>query len=89
MILLNLPCSPNIAVYSTTVANKVTNNHFTGYFQKYRHYDSDMSSSQYVCSFVISDENNLTCDFVFIVLHSISTSEHIQLCEIVFDSSMN
>ena len=81
--LVNLRCSPNnIAVYSQSVANKVTDYHFTGYFQKYKYCDSDITGSQHVCSFVISDENNLICDFVFVVLHHISASEHIQICEI-------
>ena len=86
VILLNLPCSLNsIAVYSPTVANQVTDDRFIGYFQKYKYYDSDISGSQYMCSFVISDENNLTCDYVFIVLHHIPTSKHIEICEIIFD----
>ena len=86
VMLVNLPCSPNnIVVYSPTVANKVTYDQFTGRFQRYKYCNNDATRSQYVCSFVISDENNLTCDFVFIVLHHIPTSEHVEICEIAFD----
>ena len=81
----NLSCNANhVVVYSPTIVNGGLTSVFTEHEAQSKYNASDITGSQCVCSYKISDDESSTCDFLYIFLPKIP-SEYVQICEITFN----
>ena len=85
LITENIPCDGNrMVIYSPNVANEISACDFTGYFIKYENNGQSENGMKYECKYVITDENIVTCDFVFVAIYNVPTGAT-KMCEISFN----
>ena len=81
----NIPCDGDrMVIYSPNMANIKSACDFTGKFKQYNYYDKSVHGTKYECKYVISDENVVTCDFVYIAMSKI-LNDNSKVCEINFN----
>ena len=83
----NVPCEGNrMVIYSLNMANIKSVCDFTGKFKEYNYKGQSLDGTKYYCKYVISDENVVACDFVYIAMSKI-LNDNSKVCEISFDAS--
>ena len=80
----NIPCAENgMVVYTANVENQVSTSDF---LRQLKEIDNTVHSNggvKYNCSYIIHDENAMTCDFVYLALLNVADTRS-KLCGIDF-----
>ena len=80
----NIPCAENgMAVYTANVENQVSTSDFLGQLKEIDNTVHSNDGVKYNCSYIIHDENAMTCDFVYLALLNVADTRS-KLCGIDF-----
>ena len=72
-----------MVVYTANVANQVSTSDFLGQLKEIGNAVHSTDGVKYNCSYIIHDENAMTCDFVYLALLNVADTRS-KLCGIDF-----